>query len=224
MTDAALVALGVAAACALVDWWAVVTDKWRAEYVFKPATILALIVVALALEPEIDGRRIAVVLALVLSLAGDVLLMIRWGRVENEGLTSVQKGYFVPGLVGFLLAHIAYIVAFQIGDPKLLPAAIAFLAIRVATLPITARLTKTLRDAGDGGMAAPVRAYALVISGMVGAAIATGDPVAIAGAVLFLASDFLIAWSRFVVHLKWAPLTIIVTYHVGQAGLVLSLV
>jgi uncharacterized membrane protein YhhN len=43
------------------------------------------------------------------------------------------------------------------------------------------------------------------------------------GAVLFYASDALIAWNRFVQPRPWMPLAIIVTYHVGQAALVLSL-
>jgi uncharacterized membrane protein YhhN len=46
---------------------------------------------------------------------------------------------------------------------------------------------------------------------------------AVGGAALFFASDTLIAWNRFVRPRPWMPLAIIVTYHVGQAGLVLSL-
>ena len=69
----------------------------------------------------------------------------------------------------------------------------------------------------------PVAAYVVVISAMVSAAIATGIALAIAGAALFFASDTLIAWNRFVRPRPWMPLAIIVTYHVGQAGLVLSL-
>ena len=43
------------------------------------------------------------------------------------------------------------------------------------------------------------------------------------GAVLFYCSDALIAWRRFVRPKPWQPLVIIVTYHLAQAGLVLSL-
>jgi uncharacterized membrane protein YhhN len=63
----------------------------------------------------------------------------------------------------------------------------------------------------------------LVISAMVSAALATGVALAIAGSVLFFASDTLIAWNRFLRPRPWMPLAIIVTYHVGQTGLVLSL-
>ena len=42
-------------------------------------------------------------------------------------------------------------------------------------------------------------------------------------AVLFMASDALIAWNRFVRRLAWAPVVIMVTYHLGQLGLVTAL-
>ena len=52
---------------------------------------------------------------------------------------------------------------------------------------------------------------------------ASANAVAAVGAISFAGSDSLIAWDRFVRPLRWAPVTIMVTYHVGQALLVLSL-
>ncbi len=69
----------------------------------------------------------------------------------------------------------------------------------------------------------PVSAYIAIISVMVASAIATRNVVAIAGAAIFMASDTLIAWNRFVRPLAWAPVTIMVTYHLAQTALVLSL-
>jgi uncharacterized membrane protein YhhN len=69
----------------------------------------------------------------------------------------------------------------------------------------------------------PVTAYVSVIGVMVACAISTGEPLAIVGAGIFMLSDTLIAWNRFVQPLLWAPLAIMITYHVGQAMLVLSL-
>jgi uncharacterized membrane protein YhhN len=71
-------------------------------------------------------------------------------------------------------------------------------------------------------MAVPVAAYVAVISSMVLAAAGTGDGRAVVGALLFAASDSLIARQRFVREASWAPLTIIVTYHLAQALLVTS--
>jgi uncharacterized membrane protein YhhN len=64
----------------------------------------------------------------------------------------------------------------------------------------------------------------VVISAMLATALASGNAVAAVGAVLFVASDSMIAWDRFVRKFAWAPVAIMVTYHLGQAGLVASLV
>jgi hypothetical protein len=53
----------------------------------------------------------------------------------------------------------------------------------------------------------------VVITLMIGRAVA-GGPM----------SDSLIGWTRFVRAHSWGPLAIIVTYHLGQAALVVSLV
>ena len=72
-------------------------------------------------------------------------------------------------------------------------------------------------------LGSPVSLYIAAISVMVASALASGNALAATGGVLFVASDTLIAWNRFVRPLDWAPITIIVTYHLAQAGLVLSL-
>jgi uncharacterized membrane protein YhhN len=69
----------------------------------------------------------------------------------------------------------------------------------------------------------PVAAYMGVISAMVVVAFATGQPLAMAGAALFYASDSALAWNRFVVRRAWGRIVVIATYHAGQALLVLSL-
>jgi uncharacterized membrane protein YhhN len=84
------------------------------------------------------------------------------------------------------------------------------------------RILMAVRDDAPE-MASPVSLYIAAISVMVASALASGNALAATGAVLFMASDTLIAWNRFVRPLEWAPITIIVTYHLGQAGLVLSL-
>jgi uncharacterized membrane protein YhhN len=62
-----------------------------------------------------------------------------------------------------------------------------------------------------------------VISLMVASAIGTGHLLAVAGAASFYASDALIAWNRFVRGTAHAGVAIMVTYHLAQMGLVLSL-
>jgi uncharacterized membrane protein YhhN len=80
-----------------------------------------------------------------------------------------------------------------------------------------------LRERDRTELIVPVSAYIGVLAVMVAAALATGEPLAAFGAVFFMASDSLIAWNRFVTPMPWAPVTIMVTYHVAQTLLVLSL-
>jgi uncharacterized membrane protein YhhN len=76
----------------------------------------------------------------------------------------------------------------------------------------------------DADMGPPVIAYILVISTMVVAAVGTLSPLAIAGAVLFYASDATLGWNRFVRPLPRGDLAVMVTYHLAQILLFLALV
>ena len=98
---------------------------------------------------------------------------------------------------------------------------LAWLAVVVVVLaPVAARI---LRAVPDRALRVPVALYSLAISLMAASAIASASTVAIVGAILFLVSDMLIAWNRFVDPRPWAPLAIIVTYHLGQLGLATAL-
>lgn len=209
MTEPALVALGSAAAFAVLNWIAVARRNKPLEYVAKPATMLALIVAAIALQPVSQSQRIMFVVALGFSLAGDVFLMLPGDR-------------FIPGVAAFFAAHVAYVVGFRIDNASTVMLAIgtALLIVFVATIGM--RILAAVRDT-DPKLVTPVTAYIAVISVMVASAIATREPIAIAGASVFMLSDTLIAWNRFVQPLGWAPVAIIVTYHAGQTALVLSL-
>jgi uncharacterized membrane protein YhhN len=211
MTTAAWIALAVAGVFAVGNWTAVARGNKSLEYVCKPATMVALIGVALALEPEIDGRRTWFVVALVFSLAGDVFLML-------------PRDLFVPGLVSFLLGHIAYVVGLRVEGAGLGATMVAAAAVIVVSALVGTPVVRAVRRGAQSELTVPVVAYMVVISTMVACAVATGNALAAAGAGLFFASDTLIAWNRFVQPLVWAPVTIMVTYHAGQAGLVTSLV
>jgi uncharacterized membrane protein YhhN len=209
LTAAAWTLLAVAAALAVGDWVAVARGNKALEYVCKPAVMVALIGVALTLHPTISGRRDWFVLALVLSMLGDVFLML-------------PRDLFVAGLSSFLLGHIAYVVGFRVHGGSGAAWALAAAGVIVVDLVLARPILSAVR-ARHRDLLVPVVAYMLVISAMVSAALATGVALAVVGAALFFASDTLIAWSRFVKARPWMPLAIIVTYHAGQTGLVLSL-
>ena len=211
MTVSAWAALAVAAVFGVGNWVAVASGRKWLEYVCKPATMVALIVVALALEPVIEGRRAWFVLALVLSLAGDVFLML-------------PRDLFLAGLVSFLAGHLAYVVGLRAGESSATAVVVSAAVVVVVAAVVGARIVAAVRRGPHAELTAPVVAYMAVISAMVACALATGNVLAAAGASLFFASDALIAWNRFVRPLAWAPVVIMVTYHLGQAGLVTSLV
>jgi len=213
MTAAAYVFLAIAGPLAIADW-VVVADASRPrgktfEYVLKPATMLPLIVVALTLNPESSVQRSWFVAALILSLAGDVFLML-------------PADLFVAGLGAFLLAHIAYIIGFAVGGFALGIATIGLGVVAVAAATLGVRIIRAVR-AGHAALLAPVTFYMTVISAMVVVAFGSEKPFAIAGALLFYSSDSLIAWDRFVESKTWARPAIMATYHLAQAALVLSL-
>lgn len=183
----------------------------RQVYLFKPLTT-SLLVLAAVLPASAHGPRyqLAVVTGLVLSLAGDVFLMLPRDR-------------FVPGLASFLLAHLAYVVAFSSGIPPgtnpvllLPPLAAGVLLIRVLWR-------------GLGRLRLPVLLYATVIVLMVWQAWARGwelrspgAALAASGAALFLASDSLLALNRFRAPFAWAQAAIMATYVAAQALIALS--
>ncbi|HEX6166862.1 MAG TPA: lysoplasmalogenase [Acidimicrobiales bacterium] len=210
MTAAAGVLLAITLVSAVIDWVAVNHGHRPVEYVFKPLTLVVLTAAALALDPADPTVRAWFVVALVLSLAGDVFLMLPGDR-------------FVPGLGAFLLAHLAYMVGLAVAGLEPLGVLAGLLVVGAAFGLVGTRLVAGIR-ATEPAMAGPVTAYMGVISAMVVCAFGTGDGVAIAGAVLFYASDALIGWGRFVRPYDWGRLAVMVTYHLGQVLLVLSLV
>jgi alkenylglycerophosphocholine hydrolase len=169
--------------------------------------------VALALLVATSGRdryARAIAAGLLLSAIGDILLEL--------------PARFVPGLVAFLLAHVAYTTAFVADERRLRPLRAAPFAVWLLAAFLW------LRD-GLGDMQIPVVVYMLAIGAMMWRAAARvggwdGPPpgawAALLGAVLFGLSDTLIAIDRFRAPLPGARYAIILLYWAGQAGIAAS--
>jgi uncharacterized membrane protein YhhN len=211
MTDAAWALLVVAGAFAVGDWAAVGRGHRAAEYVCKPGATTALLAMAAVLAPEHSGQRSAFLVALVFSLIGDVALMVAGDKL-------------VIGLGAFLIGHVAYVVGFALRGGDASDYAVGAAIVAIPAVVLGARFVRALRRGGHDELTSPVLAYVLAIAAMVASAIAVGNAYAIAGAVLFFVSDSLIAEQRFVQPRRAVPVLIMVTYHLGQAGLVVSLV
>lgn len=185
-------------------------------YFFKPLSTLLVILVALLslTTPGVQPSfTLAITLALVLSLGGDVALMFKTGTA------------FLLGLSLFLLAHIVYSITFTVPNgfhPQDLVTALVLIA---AAVPIYLFL-----QPGLGKMRIPVIFYVFVICFMVNRAVSTffGGTFTIiqawlmtAGAMLFWLSDLLLAINRFRLPFKAEPLGLFL-YYGGQLLIALS--
>jgi uncharacterized membrane protein YhhN len=135
--------------------------------------------VALALTLGVDRSFDRILLVgLVLSFAGDALLL------------SSARPAFLGGLVAFLLAHVAYAVAFA-GVAH--PSPWAALGVAAGTGAALRWLWPSL-----GAFRVPVAVYCVAISVMLWLALGVQRPEVRAGALLFYLSDLLVARDRFV--------------------------
>jgi uncharacterized membrane protein YhhN len=211
VTGAAFLFLTLALAAAVVDWVAVDRGAKPLEYLCKPLTLVLLIGAAMALDPADPTVRTWFVVALVLCLVGDVLLML-------------PQDLFVPGLVAFLFGHVAYIAGLVVDGLDGRRAGVGLVLVALAVAVIGVQVLRGVRAGEEPELEGPVLAYMGVISLMVVCAIGVGHAAGVVGAGLFYASDSLIAWNRFVHASRRGRLAVIVTYHLAQVGLVLSLV
>lgn len=202
--DRALAAATVA--CALL---AIASAPWALaqpwlNFVFKPLATIAVIAYALGRGRDQPAVRRWVLTGLVASLAGDVALL--WP----------QQG-FLPGLVSFLLAHLAYLWAFTRLQP--------FAADKrpfVVYAAVAGGILALLWPGVPGPLRAPVMAYVACLAAMAAqaavlwrAGVPRGGVLALGGA-LFVASDALLATNKFAGPLPLSSLWILATYWSAQ--------
>ena len=196
------------------------------HHLFKPLTLLLamLFVAASQRASRADGRSDALLLAaLAASLVGDVLLML--------------PGYFIAGLVAFLLAHLCYLVLFKLGTAQLQSVGAGtgreVAGVRSIWFPSRRALCCTLGVGavmvaylwhGLGPVLRPaVATYVVVIALMAAQAIGRATllrnraAVMVAvGACFFMLSDALLAVNRFAHPLPLASLWVLSSYYCAQ--------
>jgi len=191
---------------------AALLGHWPLLAVAKPLTTILIIACAWQ-RGGLPRRRTAILAGLLLSLAGDVALL--WPK---EG--------FLLGLVAFLLAHLAYLVAFT-ASTRLAARPLAFAAYAVVAGLILWQLWPGVPD----GLRLPVVVYVVALASMAAQAAcwALAEPgnaaarsAAIGGA-LFVASDATLAFNKFAMPFALAPLAILLAYWSAQALIALSL-
>jgi uncharacterized membrane protein YhhN len=188
-----------AMAIAVVDWVAVARAARRLEALLKPLVPLPLIAVALVAHAWWFAA------ALALCLAGDVFLLPQVDR-------------FRSGLAAFLLAHLAFIAAF-LPLPLFRPG-LAFVPVE---LLLIGAFGSSIVRAAPAKLRVAVTCYVLVIAAMFGVAASRAAPLLQFGALLFVVSDGLLGWNRFVKELPGGRVAVMVTYHLAIGLLTLSL-
>jgi uncharacterized membrane protein YhhN len=198
------------AVCALVDWYAVWRGDRRTERWAKPATLVALIIAALVLGAAETAAGRWLLVALVFGLAGDVALLEK------------SDSRFRLGLAAFLVGHVAFVLCFvQVGlDPQ--GWNYVSLLVLGGCLLATRQVAASTYLRGGLALAAPVGLYTVVIGAMLIYAFTTGEAVIAVGATVFAVSDTVLARDRFVRPWERAQLVVMVTYHVGQALIVVG--
>jgi uncharacterized membrane protein YhhN len=206
---------------------AVSKDVRKLEYVAKPAVMVCLFL-WLYVITGLRGEAVWFGAGILFSLVGDVLLMISPDRM------------FLFGLIAFLFTHILYIIGFKeilqlFFGLQQLPVwwNILLLFILIAILGLIMRVTDSMRKNRQHALVNPVRVYGLVILLMSYSALSTlYDPawktdaasLVSIGAILFCASDTILAWNKFVTPIKHGRLLNITMYHLGQIGLIAGVI
>jgi len=206
---------------AALDWLAVAGNWKKVEYIAKPGTMLVLLGVMGLVSGFGSAPLVFFGLGILFSLAGDVFLML-------------SDQWFIPGLVSFLLAHLAYIAGLNLPLSHIAatwPLGLVALLILVATVWILHRIVAALKRKGQIALVGPVIVYGVVISVMLFSANLTlfrpewnSLPAALVsfGALLFYLSDVVLAWNKFVSPIRSGRLTNMILYHLGQLALIVG--
>ena len=180
------------------------------------SAVKMLAVALLAALAAIQGGPLLLVAALALSALGDAFL-------SRDGDKA-----FLGGLASFLAAHLAYIALFCLGGAGLEMLWQPWRAVIAVAMAVFAAIMLVMlwrRVATD--LRLPVAAYVAAILGMGVSALTLDNVWIIVGAVLFMASDGLLAAEKFIVaaispHREWMRYAVWALYYAAQLSITLG--
>ncbi len=195
------------------------TGNQYVQYASKPLLMLLL---AHLFVSEVAGPKsrltFLILLALFFSWLGDVLLMFQ----------ERQSVFFLLGLSSFLIAHVVYVLFFH--KIRIAETIMSRWWILLIVAAYYAGLIIWLSPY-LGEMKLPVRVYGLVISFMLMMALHMlyiannkAGRLFVAGAILFVVSDSILAINKFFTPVWWASAWIMITYGVAQLFIVMGAV
>jgi uncharacterized membrane protein YhhN len=195
----------------LADLIAVQLNYKIAEWVFKPLIVIWLLsYFILQTRHEKNDLKKWIIIALLFSWLGDVLLML-------QGDNSI---FFLLGLSAFLLAHVFYILFFHFVRVRENVKSRWYLLLIVV---IYYALLISILSPWLGEMKLPVRIYGIVISFMFMLAMHMlfiknnrAGLLMMAGALLFVISDSVLAINKFYHPFEMADVVVMTTYGFAQ--------
>lgn len=159
-----------------------------------------------------ESYKVTIIIGLCLSLVGDIFLMIK------------KRDLFIYGLLFFLFAHLIYlyavinVIGLQINIQFLIPSLIGIIIINKTLLPKT------------GNKKPYVLIYAIVLfillwQSLEGVKISAdiSSKLFATGVIMFVISDTLLAYKRFVVNIRFSQLYILSSYYAAQLLIALSI-
>jgi uncharacterized membrane protein YhhN len=196
-------------------------DLFKLEVIAKPGVMIVLFL-WLWTSVGLGGAPGWFALGILFSLVGDVLLMLSLDR------------FFLAGLAAFLLAHIAYVVGFNIPIPEMSAWGIGMaIILGVGGARVIRRILDAVIVRGQAQLRIPIAIYGVVITLMLLSAMlkqfdvtweAGAALLVSAGAFLFYISDIILAWNKFIAPIQHGRIYNIAAYHLGQITLIAGVI
>lgn len=203
--------VGIAISACLYIWFDY-RNNIQLKYLFKPLATILIIGLAVIQEPgDYSQYKILIISGLVFSLIGDIFLML-------------PSDKFIQGLASFFVAHILYIAAFSSGSGPFFDLLLVIPAIVYSIIFLLILLPKT------GKLAVPVILYSAVLLVFLWQATGryyylpiTSTTYVLLGAILFVISDSILGYTKFIKKGKLSSFLIHSTYWSAQTFLALSI-
>jgi uncharacterized membrane protein YhhN len=198
-----------------LEIFALLTGNSQLEYFSKPLLMPVLILYYAVGTRNLRRAKWLIIAALAFSWLGDILLLV----------DKQTKSFFIYGLIAFLTAHIFYIFYFlkirQENRIEKSPNKLIFAAIAAYSLALFAFIAPNVKN-----LLAPVAVYALIISTMLAVSVTAFDfgkqnfgKISVAGTLLFIVSDSILAINRFAAPFEYAPVFVMLTYALAQLSI-----
>ena len=131
--------------------------------------------------------------------------------------------WFIVGLFSFLIGHIFYIFSFRRQKSTLAKKDSFRIIISIYALIMMSIMTVFLVKDANYAFVVPVILYTSIIAYMAYTAWQTKQIWLIVGSLLFLISDSILAWNKFVGSIEFSGVLIMVTYYSAQYCIATSL-